>query len=476
MPTVLDRVRRTVQRNALMRRGERVLVALSGGPDSVALLHLLLDLQRDGDVAVAGVAHFNHQLRGLEADGDEAFCRELAATLALPIEVGREDVRQAARAAGRSIEDMARQLRYQFLHSAADRVGADVIAVGHTRDDQAETFLLRLVRGAGSRGLAGIHPRAGRVIRPLIEISRTELRDDSRRRGLVWREDASNGDVTIPRNRVRHELVPYLEREFSPGITHVLAREAALARVDDDRLQAEAIDLARTIVLSTTDGKTEIDAVALRSLHPALASRVAFQALASRGHGRFVGFDHVDEVLRLAEAPDGTSVDLPGQRATRRGDAIVLGPPGPRAGRADRRPSNSFRFPLSIPGEVTLDKQGWAVSADLADSVDRPGGLGPARGLEVAIAADPVSLPLAIRSRRLGDRFRPLGMEHRKKLQDFLVDRKIPREIRDSLPLVVDGEDRIVWVVGESVAEDFRVTGASRGVLLLKARRLGGPG
>jgi tRNA(Ile)-lysidine synthase len=474
--TLVERVRRTIRKHRLMRAGERVLVALSGGPDSVALLHLLLDLQRDGDLIVAGVAHFHHQLRGADADADEIFCRELAATLGVPIEVGREDVRQAAREAGRSIEDMARQLRYGFLHAAADRVKADVIAVGHTLDDQAETFLLRLVRGAGSRGLSGIHPRAGRVVRPLIEISRPELRDDSRRRGLVWREDASNGDVTIPRNRVRHELIPYLAREFNPGITHVLAREASLARLDEDRLQAEAIDLASTIVLSNTDGKTEIDAVALRSLDPALSSRVAFHALVSRSHGRFVGFDHVDEILRLADAADGTSVDLPGQRATRRGNVVVLGPPVPRARRADPGRSNSFRFPLSIPGEVTLDKQGWAVSAHRADSVDRPGGFGPARGLEVEIAADPVSLPLAIRSRRLGDRFRPLGMEHRKKLQDFLVDRKIPREIRDSLPLVVDGEDRIVWVVGQSVAEDFRVTEASRGVLLLKARRLGGPG
>jgi len=474
--TLPERVRRTIRKHRLMRGGERVLVALSGGPDSVALLHLLLDLQRDGDLIVAGVAHFHHQLRGDEADADETFCRELAATLGVPIEVGREDVRQAAREAGRSIEDMARQLRYGFLHSAADRLKADLIAVGHTLDDQAETFLLRLVRGAGSRGLSGIHPRVGRIVRPLIEISRPELRDDSHRRGLVWREDVSNGDVTIPRNRVRHELIPYLEREFNPGITHVLAREASVARLDEDRLHAEAIDLASTIVLSTTDGKTEIDAVALRSLDPALSSRVAFHALVSRGQGRFVGFDHVDEILRLAAAADGTSVDLPGQRATRRGDVIVLGPPVPRVRRTDPGRSNAFRFPLSIPGEVTLDKQGWAVSAHRADSVDRPGGFGPARGLEVAIAADPVSLPLAIRSRRLGDRFRPFGMEHRKKLQDFLVDRKIPREIRDSLPLVVDGEDRIVWVVGQSVAEDFRVTEASRGVLLLKARRLGGPG
>jgi tRNA(Ile)-lysidine synthase len=474
--TLAERVRRTISRHALMGAGDRVLVALSGGPDSVALLHLLLDLQRAGDLSVVGVAHFHHQLRGADADGDEAFCRELAKTLGLPIEAGREDVRQAARDARRSIEDMARELRYAFLQSAADRLGAEVIAVGHTLDDQAETFLLRLMRGAGSRGLSGIRPRAGAVIRPLIEIPRADLREYSRERGLVWREDPTNRDVTIPRNRVRHELIPYLEREFNPEIAPLLAREASMARADDDRLHQEAIDLASTIVLTTTDGKTEIDAVALRSLDPSLSSRIALHALTRSSHGRFVGFEHVDEILRLALAADGASADLPGQRATRRGDVIILGPPAARARDRDAGSENSFRFPLSIPGEVTLDNQGWAVSADRLASLDGRAGPGPARGLEVAIAADPVSLPLAIRSRRRGDRFRPLGMGHRKKLQDFLVDRKIPREIRDSLPLVVDGEDRIVWVVGESVAEDFRVTEPSRGVLLLKARRLGGPG
>ncbi len=473
---VSARVARTIRRHALVARGGRVLVALSGGPDSVALAHLLLELQIRGDLVIAAFAHFNHQLRGADADGDEAFCREMALSLGLPIDVGRADVRAAARGAGRSIEDMARHLRYAFLMEAADRVAADVIAVGHSLDDQAETFLLRLVRGAGSRGLAGILPRAGRIVRPLIEIPRADLREYARARGLSWREDSTNADITIARNRVRHEVIPYLEREFNPAIRTLLAREAELAREDEDRLQREAIDLARTIVLTTTDGNIEIDADALRSLHPAISSRLAQHALTKASHGRFVGYEHVEQVLELARGQHGTTLDLPGQRVVRRGSAIVFGPPAPRSGRGEVAGANSFRFPLSIPGEVTLDNQGWAVSAHRLDDFDRPAGFGPARGVEVAIAADPVALPLAIRSRRPGDRFRPLGMGHRKKLQDFLVDRKIPREIRDSLPLVVDSADRIVWVVGESVSEDFRVTEPSRGVILLKARRLGGPG
>ena len=475
--TLSERIRRTIRKYALGRSDTRVLVALSGGPDSVALVHLLLELQNSGDLIVAGLAHFNHQLRGAEADEDEAFCRAMAAALGLPIELGGADVGRAARDRGRSIEDMARDLRYRFLDEAADRFAANAIAVGHSLDDQAETFLLRLIRGAGSRGLAGILPRSGRVIRPLIEIPRGELRDYARERGLTWREDSTNQNVAIARNRVRHELIPYLEREFNPGITGLLAREAALAREDEDHLRDEAIDLARTIVLTTTDGKTEIDAAALRSLDSAIGSRVARHALRAASGGRFVGYEHVERLLQLAQAAEGAAVDLPGQRAIRRGNLIVLGTPSARLRRRGQATeANSFRFPLSIPGEVTLDNQGWAVSAHRLDSFDRAGGFGPARGVEVAIAADPVALPLAIRSRRRGDRFRPLGMGHRKKLQDFLVDRKIPREIRDTLPLVVDGEDRIVWVVGESVSEDFRITDPSRGVLLLKARRLGGPG
>ncbi len=468
-----DRVLRTVRRHALLARGGRVLVAVSGGPDSVALAHLMQELQNAGELTLAGLAHFNHQLRGVDADEDEAFCRGAAAALGLPIEVGRADVRAAARAARRSIEDVARELRYAFFEEAATRLAADAIAVGHSLDDQAETFLLRLVRGSGSRGLAGILPRAGRVIRPLLEVSRADLRQYAADRALAWRDDASNGDLSIPRNRVRHELIPYLEREFSPGISRVLAREAAIAREDEDRLQAEAIDFARSIVLRTTGGNIEVDAAALRSLHPALGARVARQALSALGAGQFVGHDLIHRLLQLADAPDGEAVDLPGQRAVRRGGLIVLGPPAPRVRRRHEWDGTTFRVPLSIPGEVTLDNQGWTVSAERVESFS---GSGPARAAEVAIAAEPLTLPLAIRSRRRGDRFRPLGLGHRKKLQDFLVDRKIPREIRDSLPLVVDGDDRIVWVVGESVAEDFRVTEPSRAVILLKARRLGGLG
>ncbi len=337
--TVPEQVLRTVRRHSLFERGGRVLVALSGGPDSVALLDVLRTLAPSGELTIAAVAHFNHGLRGAEADEDEAFCRSMAAELSLPFDAGRGDVRALACKQGRSVEDAARVARYAFLEAAADRAGADVIAVGHTRDDQAETFLLRLLRGSGSRGLAGILPRSGRVVRPLLDVSRAVLRQYARDRGLTFRTDPSNDDVSIPRNRVRHELLPYLAREFSPGVVDVLARAAAIARDDDECLQAEAIVVAGSVVLSPeTVAGVELDTAALTSLHPALAARLVQLALrsAERRPVHRVRPGRAVSSRSFARAGPGSMLSLPGLRAQHRGSRIALGPEPERGKKAGR--------------------------------------------------------------------------------------------------------------------------------------------
>jgi tRNA(Ile)-lysidine synthase len=351
----------------------------------------------------------------------------------------------------------------------AKRLAAGAIAVAHTREDQAETFLLRLLRGSGTRGLAAIQPRAGRVVRPLLDVARQDLRAYLASRGQPFREDASNADITIPRNRVRHELIPYLESHFSPAVTDVLAREAALARQDDEFLRGEAIKLAEGIVL--TDVAVRIDVAGLSRAPRALSSRVVQAALQRLAGSKSISFDHVERVLALADgAGEGRAISLPGQYAVRAGETIVLRPGRSRI----QAGANSFAFSLSIPGEVELGPQRLAVAVQ--PGPDPGGSIGlpqkwTGRGMEVGVAAGALELPLAVRSRRPGDRFRPLGAPGGRKLQDFLVDRKVPRDDRDLLPLVVDGRDRIVWVVGHAVAEEFRVTDPSQGVLFLKVRR-----
>ena len=493
MASLQARVLNTVRGHRMIPAGGRVLVALSGGSDSVALALLIKELELRGGWRLAGIAHLNHVLRDA-ADGDEQFCRELADRLGAPFLSERVAIREMAKEQHRSIEDAARLARYAFFDRARETVAADVVATGHTRDDQAETFLLRLIRGAGTRGLAGVLPVAGRVVRPLIDIRRGELRDYLAHRAQPFREDESNLDVSIPRNRVRHELIPFIERGFCATIVDILAREAELARQDQDRLQNEAIDSAGLIVLRDSSGETvpltrerleaagrgedfngaaavEIDAAALAALHPALASRLARIALSILAPDRFVGLDHVEAILDLAVASSG-AVSLPGQQADRKGSRIEL------AREPFRAFANSFSFPLSIPGEVTLDAQGWAISAEMAaDRAPEPPGTATTAWLDAAVQADRLALPLAVRSRKPGDRLSPRGLGGRtKKLQDFLVDRKVAREERDLLPLVVDSDDRIVWVVGHPAAEDFRVTEPSQGVIFLKARRLGGQG
>src|ERR1700730_18632980 len=229
MSALLDRVRQFIRRHALAGRDTRVVVALSGGSDSVALAHIIRHLDAAGELRAVGVAHFNHQLRD-SAYRDERFCADLAASFGWPLCVECEDVAARARREHRSLEHAARTARHAFFERARARVDAGVIALGHTRDDQAETFLLRLLRGAGPRGLASMHPRHGAIVRPLLACRRAELRAYLDARNLAFVEDESNRDTSIPRNRVRAELLPMLETRFNPAIVDVLADEAEMAR------------------------------------------------------------------------------------------------------------------------------------------------------------------------------------------------------------------------------------------------------
>jgi len=471
MTPLAERVLVEVRRQGLIPPGGRVLAAVSSGGDSVALLHLLAELAEREAVALAGVAHFNHRLRPPDSDEDERFCGDLAGRLGLPFVVESADVAEMARSERISVEHAGHRARHAFFGRAAVRLGACRVAVGHTIDDQAETYLLRLLRGAGAAGFSAIRPRTGLVVRPLLTVSRAELRVYLASRQASFREDASNLDRSVPRNRIRHDLIPSL-RAYSPRVVEVLAREAEIARADEEWLAHAANDLGARLVQSTESG-VEVDAPGLAALHPALGRRVARDALV-RASGCAVGFDHIERLRRLAEdAP--TRVDFPGCRAERLDGVIRL---TARAGRGAVAQVQPFAYRLEVPGEVSVPEAGVTISAEpagelgrsLASSWPKPAGK-PATERVVTVAA---SGPLAVRNWQPGDRFRPLGLKgHRKKLQDLFVDRKVSRAERARIPLVLDAQDRIVWVVGQGVSDDFRVTRGATSVLVLKVRLLG---
>ena len=466
-----QRVLQSVERDALIPPGARVLSACSGGGDSVALAALLSELERATDWSLAGLLHVNHGLRGASADEDEAFCRQLAGDLGVPIIVEHVDVAARARAERTSVEAAGHRIRYELFERMVREGTADLVATAHTRDDQAETVLLRLIRGAGPTGLAGIRPRIGPVVRPLLDVGRHELRDYLRWRGMSHREDPSNRDERVLRNRVRHRLIPFLAEHFSPAITAVLARGAAIARHDADWID-EAANAAAVEIVQYGEGCLEIDADLLAAEAPAVARHIARSALERAGDRR-VGFDHVERLRRLADA-GGTapaSADFPGCRVERDGSTLRL---RRRSGRSvPESVREGFEYPLTVPGAAEIVEAGMRI---VAQRGERPARL-VARGDVVALPAGRISLPLTVRSWRPGDTFRPLGLGgRRKKLQDFFVDRKVPRDRRGTVPLVVDGRLGIVWVAGHAVSEGARMIDTDEGVVTLKIVKTGGLG
>ena len=468
LPVLLvERVLAAIRQKALIPHGGRLLAAVSGGGDSVALLYLLAELSGQGAITLAGVAHLNHRLRRPDSDDDERFCRELAARLGLPFIVEVVAVDELARARRISLEHAGHRARYAFFDRAAGSVDAYGVALGHTIDDQAETFLLRLLRGAGAAGLSAMRPRSGRIIRPLLGVTRAELRDYLALRRALFRDDESNSDLTIARNRIRHDLLPHLRR-YSPKIVEVLAREAEIARADGEWLASVASRQGVELV-SRVEGGVEVDAAGLAALPVAVARLVARDMLVRVSGSEAVSFEQIERLRQLA-ADGPRRADFRRCRAERIADIIRL---VTREGRGDRTSTPSFVYRLQVPGEVSVPEAGVAISAQPAEA-GRSFSLDLSARSQVVTVAASVARPLTVRSWQPGDWFRPLGLDgHRKKLQDLFVDRKVNRAERTRIPLVLDDLDRIIWVVGQSVSNDFRVTEGAVSVLVLKARPLG---
>jgi len=442
-------------REAGVTREERLLVAVSGGVDSVVLLDVLVRLQDRLGLRLH-VAHVHHGLRGKAADRDAAFVVAEAARRALGASVCRLD--PAERRRGESVQVWARTARYACLYAVAARVRASRIAVAHTMDDQAETVLLHLLRGTGPRGLAGIPPVRHRILRPLLAVSRAEIEAYATSRHLAYRTDASNASDAYLRNRVRHHLLPLLAKEYNPQIVGSLAALAALMGEDETTLAALAASLLAGVAREAGPALC-LPVQALRVIPPPIARRAfqdAFQKL-SRGQHALTR-RHLEAVRRLFTR-EGV-VPLPGRCEARREGAVIR--IGPSAATAPGRSGKDSRA-VGPAGEIPIRPGAWTRWSPLHCRVRLRRLVAGARAVRRAPWREILSpllleAPLTLRSWRPGDRFQPLGMSGEKKLQDFFVDTKVPRQERARIPLLVAG-GRIAWVIGRRIAEDFRFRG-----------------
>jgi len=451
----------------MLSGGERVLVAVSGGPDSLALCQALLNLSK-GDHKDRPyrllVGHFNHHLRGAESDADAAFVTRWARARELPFLLGEADVAALTQGQRLSIEEAARKARYAWLEGAAEETGADRVALGHTADDQAETVVLNLLRGAGLDGLAGMPPVRGKFIRPLIEITRAEVEAYCRSQRLRPRQDPSNRERAYLRNRVRHDLLPLLEREYQSNLRPMLTRLSKLLREESVHLRELAEQSLAAVMIQHDLERICLDTPKLLALPAPLRRRVLREAVrALRGELTALEFTHV-HALDSILATTGKQVELPGLWARNEGPHLVLTV-------VPFQPSEPWRgeCELAVPGVTEVPELGMRFEAVLTDSapVEYPDDRWVAW-----LDAKRAQPPLIVRTWRPGDRFYPLGAPGRMKLHDFFVNLKLPREQRGQTALVIS-QGEIAWVVGLRISECHKLTTRTRRVLRLRAERAG---
>ncbi len=454
---LLSDIRRFALKEELFQPGGRVLVAVSGGPDSVALLHLLHRLGPEWGLQL-GVAHFDHGLRGEASQEDARFAADLARGLELPIHAGEGDVRQAACAEKVSLQMAARRLRLDFLQKVRQDHGYDLLALGHTADDQVELFFLRLLRGAGSEGLKGMWPRtSGGLVRPLLAVGKEVVLAWLQFEKLPYREDQSNWSRRYLRNRVRLDLLPQLQRDYNPRLKAAIWRLMAILQ-EDERLLAESAEQAWKAV-----GRWITPECAALSIPRLLALPLSMQTrLLRRTVGRFLSHkeitsSQIKNIAALAQGEKSGGAIIYGTcQVARAGTELHFFPPLP--------PPLGPHCTI-LPGVgVVQSPDGWRLTArGLSESLPALRSDSPN---VVRLDQDHAPFPLALRSVLPGDRFWPAGAKGAKKMQDFLVDAKIPRWLRPHLPLVASGEG-IVWVPGLRLAEPVKLTSQSTKVLEL---------
>jgi len=457
---VIEGVHKYIRRQRLLQPGDRVAVAVSGGADSVALLRFLLELRRELGV-VLSVAHFHHGIRGAEADADQQFVKELAGQFGLELHTGAADVPAYAREHKAGLETAARELRHQWFLQLVGEGKADKIATAHTLDDQAETVLMRILRGTGARGLAGIFPvqEKKHLVRPLLAVTRREIEAYLTAIGQPWREDSTNQDLAHTRNRIRHELLPLMERDFNPAIRHTLADLAEVARGEAEYWRQEASSLLTRLVREGKPSRSgraasqqasqtlALDLAAFRALPLALQRQVFHGVAEQLAIG--LEFKHIQQLTELAQAKSSAKpLPLPGGMMvvrTFRELQFSL--------KQERDSSPDYQYSLRIPGEVRIAELGSTMRARVVSAGKQVvSGYNSASLLDRALLAPEVT----VRNWRAGDRFSPAKSRSPKKLKELLqagrVGQRLSLTQRKAWP-VVESAGQIVWVRGFAVPE-----------------------
>ncbi|MDP4855810.1 MAG: tRNA lysidine(34) synthetase TilS [Desulfobacterales bacterium] len=479
---VLDTVKRTIADYKMVFSGNALLVGVSGGPDSMALLHILQHLAPEYGLRLA-VAHLNHGLRK-EADDEAEFVATASARLGLACHIKKEDVSRYRHRHRLSLEEAGRLMRYAFYDDVATRHHFDKIALGHQADDNAELVLMFLIRGSGPVGFAGIPPvRADRIIRPLIRLSRRDILDYLKAVGLAYVTDRTNRDMRFMRNRIRGQLVPLLRRSYNPKISEALNRLADIQREEQAWIEEIADTLYRDVRLTGDAHRRHLSIAQLVRQPKAAQRRIIRKAIVDiKGDLRRISFAHVRAAVDLlsVDRQDGR-LDLPDGIALERiGNTLRVskksGPARPKPGAVEEIYPATFCYGVKKPDEVAVIVTVAEIDYRVIFSTVAAGASANLRqaGQQVAFFdIDSLIFPLTLRNVRAGDRFRPFGLQGTQKIKKYFIDHKVPREKRRACPVLLSG-GRIIWLMGHRMAEDCHVTPATREILRAEITCLAG--
>jgi tRNA(Ile)-lysidine synthase len=467
---LLYTVEKTIIVHGMLKPKDSVIIGVSGGPDSVALLHILLNFVPRFSLKL-GVAHLNHCLRQKDSDKDAKFVESLAETFDLPCYVQKRDVRRYQIENRLSLEEAARCVRYEFLNDIAKTNQYNKIALGHHADDNAELVLMNLFRGTGKQGLAGIAPkRDDRIIRPMINLNRFDIIDYLNQNKLNYVVDLSNADTRHLRNRVRHDLIPMLKTTYNPNISDTLNRLSSIVRSEEEWIEDMVQPFFKKTILHVRENHIALSVSLLNEYHNALQRRVIRMALEkAKGNLRRIGFANIDSVINLIvkKSPSG-KISLPDGIKIQKDRNTVHIHKGQGRGRDSSWDTNgwdTFSFEYQIEKfEPVFIKE---IKAHIRFSEVRIENMPDYRSTgQYAnfFDKDAINLPLILRNFRPGDSFKPLGMSGTQRLKKFFIDKKVPRTERLKCPILLSG-GKIIWVVGHRIDESVKVTPATKNVL-----------
>jgi tRNA(Ile)-lysidine synthase len=455
---MIKKVIKTIEKYNLLNKKDRVVVALSGGSDSTALLAALAQISKQLDFSII-VAHYNHGLRGTQSDEDEKYSQELAKKMGLIFVSGKMDSKLQQK--GVSPEDFYRQQRYQFLNKVAEDYNAQKIALGHNIQDQAETVLLNLLRGSGLEGLKGILPiREGKFIRPLIEVSKEEIIAFLNEAGISYCQDSSNENNIYLRNKIRLELIPYLKEKFNPKIEENLAQMAEILRQDDDFIRNSVQEaLESTYIQSLPDG-ISLNIEYIKGLVPSIRLRLFKEILESMiPEKNGFSFSNINALERLAQATEsGKRISLPLAIVARREyDNIILTRDKICLKQVD------YEYPVNIPGIIHVKETDRTISIEktFRDKMDMQ------LKNKIYLDLDKIQQPIILRNRRDGDRFQPLGMKGQQKIKSLFINQKIPRNKRNEVMLLVD-QNSVIWIENMHLSDRVKISPQTKNVISLE--------